>query len=163
MRSTKAKTPLTAAIEIYKLYPRQTARNAALRAIEKTLERLKSELFEEGIEVHDRLAWLRNRVETFANSPAGKRGEFTCHASTWFNQARYLDDEKEWFRNGENRRPHQSAQVERFHNNLAEVERAFGAAAMGGHSGANGARQEARHGSGDTFLLESETPKVRRH
>ena len=33
---------------------------------------------------------------TPAASPAGQRGEYTPHPSTWFHQDRYFDDPAEW-------------------------------------------------------------------
>lgn len=60
--------------------------------------------------------------------------------------------------NGTNRQASQSQrqptiQVERYHNNRAEIERAFGAA-VGGYSDADGAGQKARVSSGNGPLLE---------
>src|SRR5580704_140055 len=39
---------------------------------------------------------LHEKVTRFARSPAGNAGHFTPHGATWFNQARYLDDERDW-------------------------------------------------------------------
>jgi len=53
-----------------------------------------------------------------------------------------------------------SAQVARFHNNRAEVERAFGAAAVGGTTATDRAGQTPRLGSRDTPALEGEITKL---
>lgn len=55
-----------------------------------------------------------------------------------------------------------SAQVARYHNNRAELERAFGAAAVGGNAGANSPGQAPRLSSGDYKTLEGETVAVPR-
>lgn len=70
---------------IYACYPRKIARVAALKAINRVL-RAKS------ITASDLLAYTKK----FANSHAGKRGDFTPHPATWFNSGRYLDDQAEW-------------------------------------------------------------------
>jgi hypothetical protein len=87
---------MSLANDIYNLYPRHLGKRAAIVAIEKTLRRLKLELKNEGINVGDEVEWLKERVSAFAESSAGKRGNFTPHPSTWFNQGRYLDDQGEW-------------------------------------------------------------------
>jgi hypothetical protein len=72
---------------VYQQYPRKTAKAAALKAIKKSLENLDEE---------DPVAALRARVTEFANSPAGRKGEFVPYPATWFNRKQYLDDPKEW-------------------------------------------------------------------
>ena len=70
-----------------RLYPRKVGKGAALKAIEKALERIEG----------DRPAeWVAKRVKLYAESTAGQNGAFTPHPATWFNQSRYLDDPKEW-------------------------------------------------------------------
>jgi len=97
MRSTKAKTPQTAAMELYKLYPKHVGRRAADRAIQNALKRLPLELKMSGNpNVGDPVEWLKEQVSAFAESPAGQRGRLTPYPSTWFNQSRYLDDRECW-------------------------------------------------------------------
>jgi len=88
-------TKIDAVEELYSLYPRKVAKQNALTAIRRALQRLNSA--ERPAGVSDVLQWLRDRVITFASSPKGNAGEFTPHPATWFNGSRYLDDEKEWF------------------------------------------------------------------
>lgn len=74
---------------------------------------------------------------------------------------------EEW-RNGETRKPAEqrqrqpSAQVERFNNNLAEVEREYGSSAVAAAASANGTRQTSRLSSGDTPALEGEIKRLHR-
>jgi hypothetical protein len=72
---------------IYQQYPRKTAKERALKAIKKALDNLDDE---------NPVAALRARVIEFANSPAGRKGEFVPYPATWFNDKSYLDDPKEW-------------------------------------------------------------------
>lgn len=71
-----------------------------------------------------------------------------------------------WEKNGygEDRRNHQTKQpsvaVSRFHNNLAEVERVFGASAVAAVAGANGSGQASRPGTGHSLLLDGEVKKL---
>ena len=87
--------PSNIALQIYEAYPRKVGKRDALRSIERALRRLPQELAWEGSE-EDLDFWLLSRVELYAKTPAGNRGYLTPHPSTWFNQSRYLDDEKEW-------------------------------------------------------------------
>jgi hypothetical protein len=77
---------------IYQAYPRKVGKAAAQKAIAKaiTLIRFRGE--------SNPAEWLLAKVKQFAQSPAGKAGEFCPHPATWFNQARYDDDQKEWDR-----------------------------------------------------------------
>ena len=88
---------MSIADELYKIYPRHLGKKTAIVAIEKTLKRLKLELKLEGLEVGNIEEWLKERVAAFRESPAGNRGNFTPHPTTWFNQSRYLDDQDEWW------------------------------------------------------------------
>jgi hypothetical protein len=84
--------------EIYQLYPRKVGKRAALTAITRCLKRLRGEVAPLGIPQLTRFDWLKQRVTKFAASPKGNAGEYTPHPATWFNQSRYLDDDKEWFK-----------------------------------------------------------------
>jgi len=84
------------AAEIYKLYPRKIARKPAIRAIIKALEK-------------EDVVLLLTAVQAYADAVAqwspGARytrdGVDTVpHASTWFNQERWLDDRREWKKEG---------------------------------------------------------------
>ena len=83
--------------DIYQAYPRKVGKTNALAAIQKALAKI-SELPEPPA---DSTAWLLERVQKFASSPAGQRGKFTPHPATWFNGGRYEDDEADWFRGEE--------------------------------------------------------------
>jgi hypothetical protein len=90
---------------IYKAYPLHVKRTKAFEAIGKALKT---------IDDPDPVQYLLAIVREFADSPAGKKGEFTPHPSTWFNDKRWLDDRAEWHKKGDdggNRRAPQSANV----------------------------------------------------
>lgn len=89
---------MSTAEELYKLYPRHESKKYAIGKIKQALNRIDRELIEEGIIGVNPVEWLKERVSLFAESPAGNRGHYTPHPSTWFNQSRYLDDVNEWFR-----------------------------------------------------------------
>ncbi len=68
---------------IYLAYPRRVARSAAIQAIQRTL---KEHSFE----------WLMERVQKYKACVQGSSKKFIPHPATWFNQARYDDDESDW-------------------------------------------------------------------
>jgi len=87
---------------IYAAYPRKIGKKAAIDKIRIALHNLHEERGDENF------AFLLDRTRKFANSPAGKRGEFTPHPTTWYNQGRYLDDPNEWHRvDTEPKKPYQ--------------------------------------------------------
>jgi len=84
---------------IYSHYPKKVARPAALKSITAAIKRLLNGEAENipftGLE--DVLKFLEERVKLFAASPAGQAGQFCPYPSTWFNQTRYLDDDRVWY------------------------------------------------------------------
>jgi hypothetical protein len=80
---------------IYQDYPRKVGRGAALKAIESAIRKVSKRNrcadFEAAKFIHD-------KVLEYAKSQAGNRGKFTPHCSTWMNELRFEDDEKEWNR-----------------------------------------------------------------
>ena len=68
---------------IYLAYPRRVARGAAIQAIQRAL---KEHSFQ----------WLMQRVEKYKACVQGSSKKFIPHPATWFNQARYDDDESDW-------------------------------------------------------------------
>jgi hypothetical protein len=92
--------------ELYAMYPRKVGKRKALAAISRSIIRLKGEVAGLGIPPMTRFDWIKERVRKFASSPKGNAGEFTPHPATWFNQSRYLDDEREWFREERNGNGH---------------------------------------------------------
>lgn len=78
--------------KIYKAYPRQEGKRAALTAIEKALGRIEVEPGEDPVES------LEAIVQEFAATPKGKAGQFCPMPATWFNDSRYMDDPKVWQR-----------------------------------------------------------------
>lgn len=74
---------------IWEAYPRKVGKLAAMRAINRALA--KSGHHGE---------YLLDKVKEFAASPAGKKGSFTPHCSSWFNAGKYDDDPSEWHREG---------------------------------------------------------------
>lgn len=83
---------------IYQAYPRKVGKRSALKAIEKAIGRLvtKREYKNKPLTEEEAIAGLLNRTKMYADSPAGQRKTFTPHPTTWYNQARYCDDPKEW-------------------------------------------------------------------
>jgi uncharacterized protein YdaU (DUF1376 family) len=81
---------------VYAAYPRHVGRAKALEAIRKAVTRLRTGKDVPAMGCTSALVYLRKAVERYARSPAGNAGKYTPHAATWFNQARYFDDEREW-------------------------------------------------------------------
>lgn len=69
---------------IYAAYPRKVAVAAAKSAILSAINR--------GVDPH----FLLERVQLYAKCKDGSDKQYIPHASTWFNQERYNDDESEW-------------------------------------------------------------------
>lgn len=91
-KDDKAYKPKVSEVEaIYQAYPRKVGKAAALKKIKGALVSLHAEMG------GDNFSFLIERTRKFANSPAGKKGEFTPFPSTWYHQGRYLDDPKEWY------------------------------------------------------------------
>lgn len=85
------------ALNIYESYPRHVAKRYALNAINKAIERLKSgEVQALLMTTEEAIDFLLKATCEYAQSPAGNRGLYTPHPSTWFAQSRYLDDRREW-------------------------------------------------------------------
>src|SRR5215831_20928808 len=80
---------------IYLEYPRKVGRRRALLEIDRAIRRLQTEE-EGGYSFKAAVTGLLAATKKYAKSPAGNRGGFTPHPSTWFHQSRYLDDVKEW-------------------------------------------------------------------
>jgi hypothetical protein len=76
-------SPAHQAEMIYQAYPRKVARPAAIQAIRRALQ---AKSFD----------WLLGQVERYAEAVEGQSKKFVPHPATWFNQARYDDDPKEW-------------------------------------------------------------------
>jgi hypothetical protein len=98
--------------DIYREYPRKVGKRVALTAILKASTRILQGECLNVLDSQKALEVLLDRTKKFAGSLAGQAGEFTPHPSTWFNQSRYLDDEREWNRsrdgyngNGNHRAP----------------------------------------------------------
>lgn len=81
---------------LYLEYPRKVAPAKAMKAIRGAIQHLGSGKNAPRMMPADALEFLLEKVRKFRNSPAGSAGEYTPHPATWFNQARYLDDETEW-------------------------------------------------------------------
>jgi hypothetical protein len=86
--STTEIAPPTGEI-IYQAYPRHVGKAQALKAIEKAFKKITP-------------MELLSKVQEYAASPAGKKGEFTPHPSTWMNREQWNDDPAEWHRDDSN-------------------------------------------------------------
>lgn len=80
----------TEAAAIYALFPRKIGRQAALRAISKALDKASAGTLEERVRLY--ASYYRRWPE--------KEQHYSPHPATWFNDERWLDDEKEWHRPG---------------------------------------------------------------
>jgi hypothetical protein len=98
--TTSARTPVSDAdVErVYAAYPRKVGKSNAMAAIRKAVAHLASGKDWPALHGADAISLLHEKVTRYARSPAGSAGDFTPHPATWFNQARYLDDESEWQR-----------------------------------------------------------------
>jgi hypothetical protein len=91
----KQKSPDPILVRIYEVYPRKVARAAAYKAIDQALTRIANE---KCCPREDAADFLYQAVVKFSESPAGKKGEFTPHPSTWMNKDKFWDDPEEWWR-----------------------------------------------------------------
>ena len=81
---------------VYLAYPRHVGKAKALEAIRMAVASLGTGENWPRLVPAEALSLLHEKVTRYAQSPSGTAGKFTPHAATWFNQARYLDDESEW-------------------------------------------------------------------
>jgi hypothetical protein len=111
---------------IYARFPRKEGRGAAIAAIRKAIGRLKEGEGAQPMTWQEAIAFLIDRTESFANSPAGKRPDRSKipHPSTWFNQQRYLDDSEAWQHISETWES-RSPSIARAERNRSAWERAF--------------------------------------
>jgi hypothetical protein len=98
----KAKLAALAA-ELFSNYPRKVAKKDAVKAIERAIATVATRGAtdtHQDFEGHEETAkrWLETRVVAYASSPQGRREDRSLipHPATWFNGARYDDDEAEW-------------------------------------------------------------------
>jgi len=82
-------------LAIYTAYPSKIGRRKALQSIERAIHRLAHE--EQPMPEDAAVSFLIDAAKEFALSPAGNRGVYTPHPTTWFNQSRYLDDREQWW------------------------------------------------------------------
>lgn len=83
---------------IYNEYPRHVAKRKALLSIRNARTRLHDGEVKGLGEWGECQKFLFEKTRQFAKSPAGNRETLTPHPTTFFNQARYLDEEVEWYR-----------------------------------------------------------------
>lgn len=84
---------------IYEEYPRKEGRRAAIKAICKAAQRLRTgEGMLAPMKYAEALDYLLRRTQTYATSPAGSRTDRNLipHPSTWYSESRYLDEEANW-------------------------------------------------------------------
>lgn len=79
--------------EGYKAYPRHVGKTAAKKAFWKACRENAngSDSFPIGAAMQ-----IVAAIKVYAGTPAGNRGSYTPHMSTWLNQGRFLDDPAEW-------------------------------------------------------------------
>jgi hypothetical protein len=87
---------------IYKAYPRRIAKEAALKAIRKAVDRLvKGDLDLKPMSALEARRYLYTQVNSYASSPAGQSppkgsDDYRPHPATWFNRGSYGDAKTEW-------------------------------------------------------------------
>lgn len=99
--------------QLYQAYPRKEGHKEAIAAILKALKETSFDV-------------LMDAVQEFARSPAGNRGVYTPHPSTWFNQERWNDDRSNW-----HKRRGIAAELHESLNEAAHIVRRL----QGGHDG----------------------------
>lgn len=100
-RPSKAKLEALAT-EVYEEFPRKVARQAAMKAIVKSIGVVAPRDFDGDVGAAKQ--WLKAKVVQFASSPQGQRPDknFIPHPATWFNDGRFDDDPAEWNHVGAN-------------------------------------------------------------
>ena len=96
------RTESAIAAGLYELYPKKVGKADALKAITNAIERVRGA---RACGEAEAVAYLAERVRLYAASPAGNEGKFTPHPASWFNGERYLDDDREWRRDGGGGKP----------------------------------------------------------
>lgn len=91
-------------LTIYDAYPRKVAKRKALLEIDRALRRITAGEIGDRVSHDKAVEELLKTTVLYARSPAGNRGNFTPHPSTWFHQSRYLDDPNEWYHQTEEER-----------------------------------------------------------
>lgn len=161
---------------IYQCYPRKVGKGAAYKAIAHALQRLlrgedsPDRLFHS---LDDATVYLVQRTRLFASTPAGQAGQYTPHAATWYGQRRYLDDEAEWSKRGDENEQRRSAKPQPTTQHVRHVSNEASIATSpstlrrnGGGTGlvdgaaGNGTGQKARSGSGSGVTLEAKVGKL---
>lgn len=103
----RASTPVKSNVveAIYEAYPRKRAKQAALRAIRKAIDRLAADV-RTGLDREGAAAYLLKRTRLYAASPEGHSDEdLIAYPATWFNQGDYDSDESRWQKRRTNDRP----------------------------------------------------------
>jgi hypothetical protein len=77
--------------EGYKAYPRHVGKTAAKKAFWRACRENMNGSGPVGAAMQ-----IVAAVKIFTKTPAGNRGSYTPHMSTWLNQGRFLDDPKDW-------------------------------------------------------------------
>jgi len=80
---------------ILEAYPRRVEPAKAIRAIEKAIDRVAREKICSREDAGD---FILAAVIKFAESPSGKKGEYTPYPASWMNSDRFFDDPQEWWK-----------------------------------------------------------------
>ena len=79
----------------YAAYPRHRQKQDAAAAFGRAIPKIARS---RALSAADALAWLVERTQTFAGSPAGKAGQFVPYPASWLNAGQWDDDDAEWNR-----------------------------------------------------------------
>jgi hypothetical protein len=84
------------ALTIYPLYPRRIAKDDALKAITKAIQKIADRDYAGDAE--QAAEWLSKRVKQYAESPQGRRldKDKIPYPATWMNGGQYDDEDSEW-------------------------------------------------------------------
>ena len=92
----------------YTVYPRKVGRDAAIKAIAKAIK---------SHGVYKILEATREFSNATSSWPESEK-QYIPHPATWFNQARFLDDRKEWWK--KSTKPNPNAPVKKFFRSEVE-------------------------------------------
>lgn len=139
---------------VYQAFPRKVGKPKAIAAIRTAIKHLGTGKDRPKLSPADAVSFLFSQATIFARSPAGNADEFTPHPATWFNQARYLDDEKEWQRGSNQEHKNGNRGQARIDSTLAALRRADAADANSQVASLaldRHARRPERHGAPDVL------------
>lgn len=109
---------------VYQAYPRKVGRRRALLEIERAVRRLVAGESPLGkMTEQDAAEGLIRATTAYANARIDADPQYTPHPATWYCQARYLDDPKEWHHEPESKEAAITRRNRQIADQLGEKER----------------------------------------